>query len=147
MEMRLDSLRLGAIVEDQNTDLSVLSDDRLRLLWAVNLFSEGFVMWNPNQQVIFVNNSFTQITGFTKEEALSFVGPEFWIGTNTDPISASYVRQSFVSKTKTEVEMLSPKRDGNQYWNRLIIHPILDGQGNLINFYGTFWEIQRMATS
>eukprot|EP01117_Protostelium_nocturnum_P003155 TRINITY_DN14099_c0_g1_i1.p1 TRINITY_DN14099_c0_g1~~TRINITY_DN14099_c0_g1_i1.p1 ORF type:complete len:312 (-),score=89.71 TRINITY_DN14099_c0_g1_i1:141-1076(-) len=138
MELRMHSIQLRTIVDSQNFDLNILSEDRLKLLWAVNLFAEGFVMWNANQQVVFVNDAFVQITGYTKDEVTSFVGPEFWIGDETDRNAASTLRRAFASKTKVDLEMQSPKKNGHTYRNRLTIQPMFDNNGTFVNYFATF---------
>ncbi|HZG88823.1 MAG TPA: SpoIIE family protein phosphatase [Pseudonocardia sp.] len=99
----------------------------------------------PGDPLIWVNPSFTKLTGYTLEEVTGR-NCRLLQGSNTDPaavrrISAALRRQEPV----TEV-LLNYRRDGTAYWNQVSISPVFDGSGELVNFVGVQSDVTERVT-
>jgi len=140
MELRSIAEKFGAHVDNTNADLKIVLDDRKRLLGIINTFSEAFIMWNENQQVVFVNDAFTHITGIARETALQFNGPDLFVCSSTEPATISKLQRAFGAREPVSVELVSQKIDGKLYWNCLSVVPKFDEQAKFKGYYGTFTD-------
>ncbi|PRP78345.1 multi-sensor hybrid histidine kinase [Planoprotostelium fungivorum] len=137
MEMRSKNESLTHQIEYSHEDLTTVVQDRDKLMSIVNNFQEGFVMWNKQQQIVFVNQGFTNITGMQKEEAMKLMGPDLFICSKSDPDTARALQRSFGAREACEVELVSQKADGMFYWNCLAVKPIFDERDGFTHYWGT----------
>lgn len=80
----------------------------------------------PDNPIVFVNDAFGRLTGYTREETLGrncrfLQGP----GTNAEDIDR--IRQAITDLVPIEVELLNYKKDGSIFWNRVLVSPVFDG--------------------
>ncbi len=139
---------LRALYEELAHTLSRGMDNRdirarqILLSNALAAVGEGVLITDTRQQVIFTNNAFTAITGFSPEEMAGkncrvLQGPE------TDPKSAGKIRDAIREGQLFQGEILNYRKDGTPFWNLLSINPVRNAEGSLVNFVG----VQRDITS
>lgn len=87
----------------------------------------------PDNPIIFVNQSFTNITGFTRDEA---IGRNCRIlqGIHTDKEAARILSAKVKAIESTSAVILNYRKDGTQFWNDLKISPVFNKTGTLTNF-------------
>src|SRR5690554_126607 len=96
-------------------------------------FETGFIVTDPtnNDAILFVNQTFTDITGFNLKEIynknLMFLQGE---KTNMDLI-AQIDREIHAGRPINE-ELLFYKKDGTPFWNNLTIQPIHNDQSETL---------------
>ncbi|WP_186667915.1 GGDEF and EAL domain-containing protein [Sporosarcina sp. BP05] len=97
-------------------------------------FQTGFIVTDPgagDDPVIFVNEVFTAITGFSSEEVVGR-NLSFLHGEETDMDLISEIDQKLHSGMPANAEILNYKKDGTPFWNELVIQPIVDSSGNIL---------------
>ncbi|KAA0955654.1 EAL domain-containing protein [Sporosarcina sp. ANT_H38] len=97
-------------------------------------FQTGFIVTDPdagNDPVVFVNEAFTDITGFSSEEVVG-LNLKFLHGEETDMDLISDIDQKLRNGMPANAEMLHYKKDGTPFWNELVIQPLVDGSGNIL---------------
>lgn len=120
-------------------------ENRLRLLELVItnasdavLIAEASVVDGADPRIVFVNDAFTKITGFTKEEVIG-VTPRVLQGPNTNKEDLDKLKQAIERWEHCEIELLNYRKNGEEFWMNLSIAPVADGNGNF-----THWiSIQR----
>ncbi|MGE7368374.1 PAS domain-containing protein [Neorhizobium sp. NPDC001467] len=80
----------------------------------------------PDNPIVFVNEAFARLTGYTREETLGrncrfLQGP----GTNTEDVDK--IRKAVASRQSIEIDLLNYRKDGSLFWNRLLVSPVFDG--------------------
>jgi len=95
----------------------------------------------PDNPIVFVNDAFARLTGYTREETLGrncrfLQGP----GTNVDDIDR--LRQAIADRVPVEVELLNYKKDGSIFWNRVLVSPVFDGD-DLTYFFASQLDVTR----
>lgn len=85
--------------------------------------------------IVYVNEAFATITGYTKEEVLG-KNCRFMKGPKTDSNTINLVKNSINQSETIEVEVLNYKKDGTEFWNYLRITPIYNNKGIATHFVG-----------
>lgn len=84
---------------------------------------------DPGPKIVFANEAFYTMTGFTAEETIDtelsfFQGPDI---TGTDEVEALY--NALKNSESCDVTFLNHKKDGTAFWNRISLEPVVDATG------------------
>ena len=79
----------------------------------------------PDQPLIFVNEKFCQLTGYSKEEILG-KNCRFLQGTKTNKSDINKVAQAIANERAIFCDLLNYKKDGTEFFNRLTLLPLKD---------------------
>jgi PAS domain S-box-containing protein len=85
--------------------------------------------------LVYVNNGFERMTGYTRKEALGR-NPRFLQGEDTDSGQVAQLRAAVDAEEPTSLELRNERRDGTPYWNRISITPVRDEDDVLQNYIG-----------
>ncbi|WP_245784908.1 GAF domain-containing SpoIIE family protein phosphatase [Geodermatophilus amargosae] len=94
----------------------------------------------PDNPLVWVNPSFTRITGYSYEESVGR-NCRFLQGSNTDPATVDQVRTALAAQEAVTVTLLNHRRDGTAFWNQLAVSPVFDGEGELVSFVGVQTDV------
>ncbi|ACF13213.1 putative PAS/PAC sensor protein [Chloroherpeton thalassium ATCC 35110] len=112
--------------------------DKSLLIKAIDKTSEGIAISDarqPDNPLIFVNNGFTEITGYNSEEILG-KNCRFLQGPETNKEASQMIRESLGTGKHCVVELRNHKKNGEAFWNRLSLNPIRDENGEITHFVG-----------
>lgn len=137
-QMYLDDLRKALEQRDH-----ALAKSRQTLQLAERVIEssfEGIMLTDTNVRIVFVNPAFTQLTGYTAEEAIGRT-PELLSSGRHD--SEFYQRMWHSLKTHGywRGEIWNRRKTGELYLELLTITAITDDDGNTINYAGLFTDI------
>lgn len=90
---------------------------------------------NPENPLLYVNDGFTRMTGYTSDEILGR-NCRFLQGDMTNPRAVRQVRDAMKKQVPVQVELLNYTKNGEPFWNRLSITPIFDADQRLTHFIG-----------
>lgn len=105
---------------------------------ALAVAAEGITIADarlPDRPLIYVNEGFERLTGFTAREVLGR-NCKFLQGDESDPDTVETMRRALGEGLECTVEILNHRKDGTPFWNRLSITPVHDEQGQLTHFIG-----------
>ena len=134
-----------ALTPDQTAQLKVLAESARLLVdmraspmgeifeKAAAATIEGFTVADarkPDMPLIFANEAFYKITGYTEEEVLGR-NCRFLQGAGTNPKDLQTIKESLQAKQKCVVELRNYTKAGKEFWNRLTIIPLVDRNGEL----------------
>jgi PAS domain S-box-containing protein len=108
-----------------NTCVSNLND--------VILVAEADPIDEPGPKIIFVNEAFKRITGYSAEEALGR-SPRFLEGEKTDKHFLGEIHQALADRQPIRRQLINYKKDGTEYWMDIDIVPIFDAKGTCTHF-------------
>jgi len=90
----------------------------------------------PDNPVVFANNSFCRLSGYEREEILGR-NCRFLQGPETDPETVRRIHDAVVAVEPIEVDIRNHRKDGEPFWNRLLMAPVYDTEGVLAYFFAS----------
>lgn len=82
----------------------------------------------PGRKILFVNDAFTKLTGYSKEDALGNT-LQFLNGPKTDPLVRKQLQESMENYEKSEVEFINYRKNGEEFWVNISMVPVADNEG------------------
>ena len=119
-------------------------ETHLKLLESVITNTNDSVMIteaNPDHKIIYVNEAFSRMTGYTAEEVIGKT-PKMFQGPNTDRTILENMKASISNWQTFEATLINYKKNGEEFWLNLSITPIENEKGEY-----THWiSIERDVT-
>lgn len=119
-------------------------ESELRLLKrGIEASPNGVVMADatkPHLPLVYVNSAFTEITGYTAEEALG-QNCRFLQGEDSNPRAVEQIRLGISQYQDVQVLLRNYRRDGSLFWNQLSISPVFSDNGFCTHFIGIQQDI------
>lgn len=94
----------------------------------------------PDNPLVWVNPSFTRITGYEAEEVIGR-NCRFLQGPATDPATVAEISSAISEQRTVTATLLNYRKDGSAFWNQLSISPVFDGEGTLVSFVGVQTDV------
>ncbi|MEO5641948.1 MAG: PAS domain S-box protein [Bacteroidia bacterium] len=122
------------VVEENRslTEIKTALEDRLThehiLSLVASRVNTAVIISNPDDVIEWVNEGFTELTGYTAEEAVG-KKPEFLRGPFTDPSSAERIDEKKKKLIAFHDTILNYRKDGTPIWMQMHVTPILDENG------------------
>lgn len=111
-----------------------MTKDLRRLAEVVRHTSNTVVITDRTRRILWVNEGFTRVYGYSTEEALGST-PKALLGSGrTDPASYAAIDAADIAGRSCRVEVINRAKDGREYWIDLEIQPHRDEQGRLVGF-------------
>ncbi|QIB74182.1 PAS domain S-box protein [Halogeometricum borinquense] len=89
----------------------------------------------PNEPLIYVNEGFERVTGYSAEETLGR-NLCFLQGEQTDPECAQRLETAIDAGDPVVVELINYRRDGTPFWNQIYLAPVDDETGEITHYVG-----------
>jgi len=121
---------------------------RLRLLESVVVTAHDAVLITeaepfelPGPRIIYVNEAFTRMTGYSADEVLGKT-PRLLQGPGTNPAVKRRLGEALRRWESCEAELLNYRKDGSEFWVEVSVVPVADESG-----WFTHWvSVQRDVT-
>ncbi|MBK9488692.1 MAG: helix-turn-helix domain-containing protein [Haliscomenobacter sp.] len=92
------------------------------------------ILTDPNQKIIWVNEDFTSITGYSLGEAIGRIPGKILQGPKTEPAVVARIRKALQLKVPLKEQLVNYRKNGEEYVCKLVIHPVFNRNNDLINF-------------
>jgi PAS domain S-box-containing protein len=90
--------------------------------------------------IVYANKAFEDMCGYPKEEIVGR-NCRFLQGKDRDQPEIDRLRQAIKKGEAVEVTLRNYRKDGELFYNRLDIKPLLDDRGNLVYYLGVQYDI------
>ncbi|MFT4117905.1 PAS domain-containing protein [Bradyrhizobium sp.] len=110
---------------------------------AVRATRMPMLITDPNQAdnpIVFVNAAFSRLTGYEHHEIIGR-NCRFLQGPETDRADVTRLREAIVAKTPIELDLLNYKKDGSTFWNRVLVSPVFNSDGDLSYFFASQFDV------
>lgn len=122
---------------------------RLKLLESVItntndavIITEAEPFSEPGPRIVYVNDAFTKMTGYSKEEVLG-KSPRILQGPLSDKAELARLGEALRKWESAEIEVINYKKNGEQFWVNFSVVPIADKNG----WYTHWVSVQRETTT
>ncbi len=115
-----EQLRLLEAAVDQISDIVIITE-------TVTQDALG------NAKIIYVNDAFERMTGFTRDEAIGQT-PSILQGPRTQRSELHRIQKAFETHSPVRAELINYKKSGEEYWLELDIVPLENGGGEVTHF-------------
>jgi PAS domain S-box-containing protein len=90
----------------------------------------------PDNPVVFANNAFCRLTGFSRDEILGR-NCRFLQGPETDRQTVQRIRTAVQAGQPLEIDIRNHRKSGEPFWNRLLMAPVRDESGQIAYFFAS----------
>ncbi|NJO43593.1 MAG: PAS domain S-box protein [Cyanobacteria bacterium CRU_2_1] len=120
-------------------------EEQVRLLQSVVVNANDAVLItdaepidSPGPKIIYVNEAFTRMTGYTLDEVLGKT-PRILHGEKTDRTQLDRIRSALIRWEAATVEVINYRKDGSEFWVEFSVVPVADKTG----WYTNWVSVQR----
>jgi len=118
-----------------------LTESVLKYATDAVLIFEAEANENQQRKLVYVNQAFTNITGYTQQETIGMVTDVLW-GNNIAGIAQNNLLTTFDQQVAFEIEVINYKKNGERFWSSKSVSPVKDSTGRT-----THWiSIERDVT-
>lgn len=135
-QARRDAMRIGAEIggRDRGTDPFVAAVRATRMPMVITDPRQ------PDNPIVFVNDAFCRLSGYERAEIVGH-NCRFLQGPRTDRESVAKVRAALQDVRAIEIDLLNYRKDGETFWNRLLLAPVHDATGELAYFFASQLDV------
>lgn len=102
----------------------------------------------PDNPVVFANDAFCRLTGYGRDEIVGR-NCRFLQGADSDPATIRRLHAAVQAARPLEIDIRNYRKDGEAFWNRLLLAPVNDADGHLAYFFASQVDVtlerERMA--
>jgi len=109
------------------------------------LITEAEPIDEPGPRIVFVNEAFERITGYTPAEAIG-KSPRLLQGKNTDRRILAEIHQALAKGQPIRRQVINYRKDGAEYWMDIDIVPVLNTVGKCTHFAAIERDITESRT-
>ncbi|MET0268884.1 MAG: PAS domain-containing protein [Sphingomonas sp.] len=130
-----------SVADDQRiaTELAGLDRHTDPFVAAVHATRMPMIITNPrlaDNPVVFANDAFCRLTGYKRDEILGR-NCRFLQGEGTDPATTRTLREAVEKVQPIETDIRNYRKDGEPFWNRLLMAPVFDADRKLAYFFAS----------
>lgn len=100
----------------------------------VIIVTEATPLDEPGPRIVYVNEAFTRLTGYSPAEVLGRSPRFLQSASETDPETRRQVRLALQGSATFDGKILNLAKDGTRYWLDMHIFPLLDDAGEVTHF-------------
>lgn len=120
------------------------SEEQLKMLSiSINQSSSAVIITDVNGNIDYVNDTFTKLTGYSKEEVIG-ENPRFLKSGYTAKETYKELWEKILAGENWEGEFLNKRKDGTLYWEYARISPVKNENGVITNFIGIKDDITQL---
>jgi PAS domain S-box-containing protein len=90
----------------------------------------------PDNPVVFANDSFCRLSGYPRDEILGR-NCRFLQGPESDPEAVKKIHDAVAETRSLEIDIRNHRKNGEPFWNRLLMAPVFDDEGKLAYFFAS----------
>jgi len=110
---------------------------------ALTAATQGVVITDAqagDNPVIYATPAFEELTGYSSDE-MRGRNCRILQGEDTDPAEVDKVRRALADGHGCEVELINYRKNGESFWNRVMISPVFDDSGTLTHYVGVQTDV------
>ena len=132
---------------DRDFDKSVILQYKKKFSWDINVERildtpyEALVLTNQGIKIEWVNEGFTEMTGYDKRDVLGS-SPKILQGKNTSFNTRKIIKEQLVLQKPFNASLINYRKNGEEYICGIEVHPIFNNKRGLSHFLAIEAEIK-----
>ncbi len=98
------------------------------------MYQIAVILTDARRRILWVNDDFTHITGYTYEEAIGRVPGDLLQGPLTEDEAIEQIRAGLRDMVSVKSDITNYRKNGSSYLCKLVIHPVFANEKELTNF-------------
>jgi diguanylate cyclase (GGDEF)-like protein/PAS domain S-box-containing protein len=127
-----DGINISAAIRDIS-ERRKAEEELRKLSRAMEASSSIVIITDTDGNIEYVNPKFTEVTGYTREEAIGQNASILRTDTTSDSVYDE-ISKSIDSEGEWKGELRSRKKDGSLYWDRCSVSCVKDAKGEITHF-------------
>lgn len=132
----LEALEQASYLTSVFMDRSDLLDENYRLSQVARQTREGVILTDRDRKVIYVNQAFTEVTGYDLADVRGRNLRTVMHGPATNMTTVQFMKQRLGEIKGFDCRIFNYRKTGEGFWNDLRIDPMYDRTGTHIGFIG-----------
>jgi PAS domain S-box-containing protein len=95
---------------------------------------------DPDRPIIFVNDAFLDLTGYTRQEVLE-KGFNSLMALGGDPEGLAQLEAMLAGTSDIDPEICYCRRDGSVFWASVFISPVPDDSGTIVQYFASLVDL------
>ena len=112
-----------------------------RLAQVAEATASAVVITDLQGAIVWVNESFTRISGYGHEEAIGRIPGDFLQGPDTDRTETARIGAALRARKGIAAELINYSKSGQRYWIGMKIEPLIDSTGAIDGYMAIQAEI------
>jgi diguanylate cyclase (GGDEF)-like protein/PAS domain S-box-containing protein len=114
------------VVIRNTTEQTLIKAELSRLSDVVKKTTNGVVITDQSGFVLWINEAYSEITGYSSDEMIGIQPGALLQGKDTDPATVEAMRKAAASRKNYNVDVLNYTKSGTPYWVRIACDPLWD---------------------
>ncbi len=109
----------------------------------------GVTLADPDLEdlpLVYVNKAFEKITGYTQQETIGR-NCRFLQGTDRDQKERYQLKEAIMNKQPIEITLRNYRKNGEMFYNHLVITPLFDCHGNILYYLGVQYDVTQLRNA
>ena len=105
--------------------------------------SNGITLADPDIEdmpIVYANKAFETMTGYAQDEIIGR-NCRFLQGTDRDQNARAQLRKAIDDRLPVEVDIRNYKKNGEMFYNHLVLTPLFDDENQLLYYLGVQYDI------
>lgn len=98
--------------------------------------SQMAMLTDASRRIVWANKAFSDVTGFSPEEAMGKNPGKLLQGPDSDPLAIQRMHAALNAGKPVKEEIVNYRKNGQHYWTKIQIEPIFAANGELRGFFG-----------
>ena len=108
-------------------------EDVVKFTNDIVIVTEAYPLDEPGPKIVYVNQAFTDVTGFAPEEVIGKT-PRILQGPDSDPETRAKIRAALKKNEPVRTVIVNYSKSGRKYWLDINIIPLKDRNGEVTHF-------------
>ena len=96
----------------------------------------------PDNPIIFANDSFLSLTGYDREEVLG-KSLNFLMANGSDAEALTRIKAEFEGTSSSGTEVLYRRKDGSEFWAAVFVSPVRDAGGDVVQYFASLVDLSK----
>ncbi|GGI23585.1 PAS domain S-box protein [Pedobacter mendelii] len=131
------------ITEKSNNQLSIRAQQKQLLILSqiAEVNTNTVIITDSNDEITWVNQSFTELTGYSFDEAIGKKPEHLLHGAGTNQKTLNYLNEQVQNGQSFNADIYNYSKSGKPYWGKIKGQPVHNQEGEITGFFALIEDI------